>query len=111
MNTSPRNPKTALFLSLLVLPGTGHWYLGHKRLGSLFAAITSIALLYPLAKFTRTMQRAIEVALLNEASTHILSALQLAWQSTGSLILGGLAIIVIIWAIAAADVYRRTHTG
>lgn len=112
MNTpAPRSAKTALFLSLLVLPGAGHWYLGRKRLGSLFAATTTIALLYPLAQLTRVVRETIESAMLTETAPQLSTALRTAWQAKGSLVVWGMFVMLILWIVAACDVYRRTKQG
>lgn len=108
MNASDaRSPKTALWLSLLVLPGAGHWYLGHKRLGSGFAAATTVALLYPLAQLLGVARRTIESAMATETMPRLSAALSTAWQVKGTWVLWGLTIMLVLWLVAACDIYRR----
>lgn len=100
--------KTALTMSLLVLPGSGHWYLGLKKLGSLIAAASLCAMLYPLALFTGTLREQIELIALDNQSEFpsIVDAFSVAWQSEGNTIIVGLIILLLIWIFAAVDILR-----
>ncbi len=106
--TTKRSSKTAIMLSLLVLPGAGHWYLGRKRSGSFFAAVTITALLYPLVRFMRTFRDIIESSIGNESAPNFPAMLSQAWTADGSIILWGLGLMMAIWLIAVLDVLRRT---
>ncbi|MBI2343109.1 MAG: hypothetical protein HYV02_02045 [Deltaproteobacteria bacterium] len=101
--------RAALLLTLLVFPGLGHWHLGHRQLGGLIAALTTVAFLYPLAQFTRTLRQSMDVMFSTMAPTSgiIWAGLRTAWNMhRTSIFIGGLALLV-LWGGACLDLLRR----
>jgi hypothetical protein len=103
----PRTKKNALIISLCVLPGMGHWFLGMRNLGGIIAASSLVALLYPLAQFMLTFRTDVEMTVAGGAQPELLAALTTAWASDGGLLLGGLVLVLGLWAISALDLIRR----
>ena len=103
----------ALSLSFFVMPGTGHWYLGHRRAGGLFVAATLIALLYPLVRYVRAMTRALSAMAqaTPDQFPSAVSALHQAWQTEYPALLTSLVLLCLIWIVAVADVWRRTTSS
>lgn len=104
-----RTQLTALSLSLLVLPGAGHWYLGRRMAGGIYAAISLIALLYPLLRYVRAMSSALhEIATAApSAMGSAITALSTAWTRESPALMAGLLALLLCWLIAAADLLRR----
>ncbi|MBI4367564.1 MAG: hypothetical protein HY543_12180 [Deltaproteobacteria bacterium] len=100
---------TALLLTVLVLPGAGHWYLGRKRAGSLFAAWAIVALCYPLIRYARALANALQM--LATATPDLIgsavSALHTAWQTEATHLYLGFGLALACWILAAVDVVKR----
>ena len=106
---APRSRRTAVLLSLLVLPGSGHWYLGFKRIGSYIAALASLAFLVPIARFAYAFRVAIETQAMMDPTTlpDFASAIHQAWSDEMLVILIGVAIALVCWIGAAIDLGLR----
>lgn len=107
--TAPRSRRTALFLSLCVLPGAGQWYLRERTRGALFMAVSVVAACYPLLRFVQEMNAISESLLAGPDPTPSLlwDAAQAAWALHGSWVWGGLLVILVCWLVAAVDLLRR----
>lgn len=99
----------ALALSLLVLPGAGHWYLGRRRTGGILAAVAITAALYPLLRYVRGITAALHdlAAAPIETAGGPLLALSMAWRHEFPWIVGGLILLLLLWLYAAADLLCR----
>lgn len=99
----------ALALSLFVIPGAGHWYLGRRKAGGLFAAWATVALLYPLIGYVKALNDALRemAASPPELMGHAIMALHQAWTLERTSIMIGLISILVAWAVAAIDVLRK----
>lgn len=95
-------------MSLLVMPGMGHWYLGKRRAGSLLAAGSMIALLYPLTRYAWALADAMETLSQMNPDTlpAALSALNAAWVQESQSVLIGLGLFFVCWIGGALDLLR-----
>lgn len=108
----PRSRRAALVLSLGILPGLGHWYLGRRNLGALIGTITLLVFLYPLYRFTGTTTAMIEEQIAvgsTEVWATTWAAMQAAWQQEATSIYWGLGLLAACWLGAALDLWRRPH--
>lgn len=108
----PRSCRAALVLSLTILPGLGHWYLGRRNLGALIGTITLLVFLYPLYRFTGTTTAMIEeqiAAGATEVWPATWAAIHAAWQQESTIMYWGLGLLAICWIGAACDLWRRPH--
>lgn len=108
----PRSRRAALVLSLSILPGLGHWYLGRRNLGALIGTITLLVFLYPLYRFTGTTTAMLEEQMA-AGSTEVWAttwdAMQAAWQQEATIIYWGLGLLAACWLGAALDLWRRRN--
>ncbi|MBI4238360.1 MAG: hypothetical protein HY696_08090 [Deltaproteobacteria bacterium] len=106
---APRSRRTALFLSLCVLPGAGQWYLRERTRGGLFMAVSLVAACYPLLRFVRSMNAIGETLLSQPDPTPSLlwDAAGQAWALHGNWVFGGIALMLVCWVVAAGDLLRR----
>lgn len=95
-------------MSLLVMPGMGHWYLGKRRAGALLAAGSMTALLYPLTRYVWALSDAMETLAQMDPNTlpAALSALNMAWAQESGAVLIGLGLFIVCWLGGALDLLR-----
>ena len=102
---------TALVLSLLVIPGAGHIFIG-KKLKGFFLAIASVFfIVVPLVRYGMVASYALNVMAVQRGgpAINLLYAGELAWPEVRNIALLSLAALTLIWAYAAIDVYLETR--
>ncbi|MBI4411653.1 MAG: hypothetical protein HY541_04130 [Deltaproteobacteria bacterium] len=107
MNPS-KNRVIAVILSLFVLPGFGHVYLGKKVKGYLIGVVVCLILLALFILFERELLH--QASLLNDQRMILSSIFDLAaraWRTHRTIFLSGLSLLGLIWIFAAVDTARK----
>ncbi|MFH1830672.1 MAG: hypothetical protein ABH871_07855 [Pseudomonadota bacterium] len=104
-----KNLMRALIMNALLLPGSGHYFIGAKRKGLLMAVATLIFIIAPAIKFVTTFSYALEhqpppgVS----GSLGILAAMGFAWKAHGGFIVISIFTVILLWAYGIADIAIR----
>lgn len=104
----PGKKRIALILSLFVMPGFGHVYLGKKVKGYLISLLVCLVLLALFILFERELLH--QASLLHDQRTILSSIFDLAekaWIAHRTVFLSGFGLVGLIWLFAAVDAARR----
>lgn len=110
-----KNPhwNTAILMNALIMPGSGHIYVGKPFRGYAIGTATLLLIMVPILRYTVSV-----VAFLNAgsitsgAAATTLSAMSQAWSSDKNLILVCLSLIISLWLYGIIDIIlmkRRSH--
>ncbi len=99
----------ALIMNALLLPGSGHYYIGARVQGSFLALATVVFLAAPAIRFVIAFSFALKNTLPTgvSGSLGILAAMSYAWRAHGGFILISLLAVLILWAYSIADIAIR----
>ncbi|MBI2340340.1 MAG: hypothetical protein HYU99_08265 [Deltaproteobacteria bacterium] len=103
-----RKKGIALILSLFVMPGFGHVYLGKKIRGYLISLLVCLILLALFILFERELLH--QASLVSDQRFILFSIFDLAkkaWSLHRPVFFWGLGLIGLIWILAAVDVIRE----
>lgn len=103
----------ALLLSLLVLPGAGHVYLGEKKKGNILSLITIFFFTSLIALFVFPLRQQItSLPLSRSPLITVWVAVQQVWNSYAPFYILGGVILLILWIYAALDIiYHQGPQG
>lgn len=94
----------AILLNALVLPGTGHFYLGKKTKGLVIALATTLLIFLPLYRYSMTAFYTIQLASAKSSDVMVgLNAMSSAWAIHRSMILWAMVGVLLLWIYAIAD--------
>ena len=104
----PQRKILALLISLFVLPGMGHVYLGEKKKGYLLAILICLFLLFLILFFEiNLVQEAQKAANPFQILSSIFDYAAMAWMKDRLVYNTGLGLITLLWAYAAVDLLRK----
>lgn len=103
----------ALILNALVLPGSGHVYIGDTLKGLIIASATMVFLLASIVRFVSAFSAALRSQSLPGvgASLGALAAMGQAWRMHGAFILICLFAVILLWAYGIGDIALRIRRG
>lgn len=103
----------ALILNALVLPGSGHIFIGSKLLGSTLAAATIIFLLAPIIRFLAAFSEALKTPPQPgiTGSLGLIAAAGKALSAHWAFILLCFLAVILIWIYGISDIAMRIKRG
>ena len=101
---------TALLLSLLVFPGTGHFYLKHRKSGAILviaSLVALVALVVEIFRIVRNLMEAFATGTLAADQMHLDAILQGELAGSGSGILSlSVFMLLTCWIASIVDILR-----
>lgn len=102
---NPKSTKIALLLNALVMPGSGHIFIGQKLKGYLLSLVTLALLIIPIVRYTMTVVNSLNALVVSgNISASALSTMGKAWTINKNLILFCLAGTLAAWIYGIIDI-------